>query len=42
MVLNDLQAEKEVVGYTHNELGAALADKWNFPSELVNAIEFHS
>ncbi|MDX9753463.1 MAG: HDOD domain-containing protein [bacterium] len=39
--MNELQAEEEVVGYTHCMLGAAVADKWNFPTELVHAIQYH-
>lgn len=39
--LGELLAEKEVVGYTHCELGAAVTDRWNFPTELVHAIRYH-
>lgn len=39
--LNELQAEEEVVGYNHCMLGGAIADKWNFPMELVHAIQYH-
>jgi putative nucleotidyltransferase with HDIG domain len=34
-------AEDEALGYTHADLGKLLADKWNLPKKLVNAIEFH-
>ena len=34
-------AEESVLGYTHAEIGAALADRWNFPVELVHAICYH-
>jgi hypothetical protein len=30
-----------MTGYTHEEMGAALAQKWRFPPELVTAIERH-
>ncbi|MEW6235023.1 MAG: HDOD domain-containing protein [Candidatus Omnitrophota bacterium] len=39
--ISDLKAERETVGFSHDELGAALANKWNFPDELVHAIRFH-
>lgn len=34
-------AEKDVLGFTHAELGARVLEKWNFPEEIVDAIEFH-
>ena len=34
-------AEKEVLGFTHAELGARVLQKWNFPEDIVDAIEFH-
>ncbi len=34
------QAEVVVTGTTHGEVGAWLASKWNFPSYLVEAIQF--
>jgi len=34
-------AEDEALGYTHADLGKLLAEKWNLPKKLVNAIEFH-
>lgn len=36
-----MDAEKGVLGYNHTEVGAALAQKWNLPAELVEAIAFH-
>lgn len=36
-----MDAEKRVLGFNHTEVGAALAQKWNLPSELVEAIAFH-
>lgn len=34
-------AEKGIVGFTHAELGARVLQKWNFPEDVVDAIEFH-
>jgi putative nucleotidyltransferase with HDIG domain len=39
--LSLLEAEQQTLGYTHPEVGAALADRWNFPRELVDAIQNH-
>ncbi len=39
--LSEIDAEKEAVGFSHDELGAMIADNWNFPEELVHAIRFH-
>jgi putative nucleotidyltransferase with HDIG domain len=33
--------EKKVLGTSHAELGADLAEKWNFPDELVSMIRCH-
>jgi len=35
------EAERDVIGCTHNELGAALAERWDFPESLVAVIEHH-
>ncbi len=35
------EAERQTLGYTHTEIGAALADHWSFPYELVHAILHH-
>jgi RNA polymerase sigma factor (sigma-70 family) len=35
------QAELAVVGSTHSDIGAWLAEKWNFPAHFVEAIRFH-
>lgn len=37
-----LKAEKKVMGCTHNELGAVLAEKWDFPPALVSVIAHHA
>ncbi len=36
-----LEAEKEVLGMDHAELGAAVVERWNFPEEICRAIRFH-
>jgi len=36
-----VEAEKEVLGYTHAEIGKLLAEQWNLPSKLVNVISHH-
>lgn len=35
------QAEEEILGFTHSSVGAKVADKWNLPVSLVEAIAFH-
>lgn len=35
------EAEKEILGFDHPEIGARVAEKWNFPSNLVEAIRYH-
>ena len=36
-----LQAEREVVGIDHAEIGARLAERWDFPELLVDTIRHH-
>jgi len=36
-----LEVERQVAGFDHAEAGAALADCWRFPVELVEAIRAH-
>jgi putative nucleotidyltransferase with HDIG domain len=36
-----LEAEKEIFGVTHEEIGSWLAERWNLPEQLVEAIRFH-
>ena len=36
-----LEAEEQVIGINHAELGGRIADYWNFPRELRNAIAHH-
>ena len=33
--------EKEIIGFHHARVGAALAHRWNFPTAYVNAIKYH-
>lgn len=33
--------EESSIGLSHSHLGAMLADKWNFPNELVDMIKYH-
>ena len=34
-------AEEKVLGVTHADIGGWLAEKWNLPAHLVNAITYH-
>jgi HD-like signal output (HDOD) protein len=36
-----LEAEEEVLGLHHGEIGARLAERWNFPPVLVETIRHH-
>ena len=36
-----LEAEEQVLGLHHGEIGARLAERWNFPPVLVEAIRHH-
>ncbi len=36
-----LEAEEKIIGINHAELGGKIADYWNFPPEIRNAIAFH-
>jgi putative nucleotidyltransferase with HDIG domain len=36
------QAEMEILGVTHAEVGAWLAERWNLPVSLVEAIRWHA
>lgn len=35
------EAEQELLGYTHAELGSVLAREWRFPDQLHRAIRYH-
>ena len=39
--LTFVEAEKQVLGITHAEVGGWLAERWNFPNHLVEAISMH-
>ncbi|NLK73519.1 MAG: HDOD domain-containing protein [Clostridiales bacterium] len=36
-----VEAEEKILGYNHGEIGAKIAEKWNLPQELVEAIAHH-
>jgi putative nucleotidyltransferase with HDIG domain len=36
-----VQAEQELLGFDHAEVGAAVAEKWSFPEEVRDAIARH-
>ncbi|XDD52456.1 HDOD domain-containing protein [Leptospira sp. WS92.C1] len=36
------ELEKKHFGYSHEEIGAKLLEKWNFPKELVHVAKFYS
>lgn len=36
-----LEAEKLVIGHDHAEVGAAIAESWDLPIEIINAIRYH-
>lgn len=36
-----LEAEKEILSYSHTDVGFWLADQWNLPASVVDAVLFH-
>ena len=40
-VPNMLEAERELLGVDHAELGALIADRWDLPGVIVESIRFH-
>lgn len=36
-----LEAEEEILGFNHGQVGAEVAKKWNLPDELIEAIAYH-
>lgn len=38
---NESEIEREILGYTHAKLGAALAENWGLSSGLIDAIYYH-
>lgn len=39
--LDFITAEKQIVGYTHAWIGAAILKKWNFPKKIVDSVRNH-
>lgn len=39
--MQPISAEESILGVNHADVGAWIAEKWNFPSQLVEAIKFH-
>jgi putative nucleotidyltransferase with HDIG domain len=37
----DYEAEKEILGVDHAEIGGVLAEKWKFDKEILNTIQYH-
>jgi putative nucleotidyltransferase with HDIG domain len=37
----DFEAEREVLGVDHAEIGGVLAEKWKFDKSIMNAIQYH-
>ncbi len=35
------EAEREILGFDHAEIGGKIAEKWEFPPEIIAAIRFH-
>ena len=35
------EAEMNILGFTHPDVGALAAEKWRFPHEFINAIKYH-
>lgn len=38
---SQVDAEREIVGFSHAEVGSAIALRWHFPEPLVHAIRYH-
>lgn len=36
-----MEAEAQVIGYSHTEVGTQVAEKWNLPEKLVKVIRYH-
>jgi putative nucleotidyltransferase with HDIG domain len=39
--VNSIDAEKEILGFDHSEVGLWLCEKWQFPPSLVMPIAYH-
>lgn len=35
------EIEREILGFTHAQLGAAVAERWGFPESIVDVIRYH-
>lgn len=35
------EAEERIIGFSHNEVGALIAEKWNLPDAIVRCIRYH-
>lgn len=40
-VINQSSAEKEIMGFTHADVGALVAENWHFPEKFSRTIKFH-
>jgi putative nucleotidyltransferase with HDIG domain len=40
-IRGELDAEREVAGVAHCEVGAAICETWKMPREIVDAVKFH-
>ncbi len=38
---NLVQAENDVLGYNHAELGMIITQQWNFPTDLISVVGYH-
>ncbi len=36
-----VEVEKDVLGFTHYQIGGLVANQWNFPEEYIQAIKYH-
>ena len=39
--INFIEAEEQILGFNHGEIGSKVAEKWNLSNELVETIRFH-
>lgn len=37
-----LEAEQKIIGISHEEAGAFLAEKWDLPVSIINSVKYHS
>lgn len=38
---SSVELEDEILGFNHTEVGAFVAEKWNYPDEIKNTIQYH-